>query len=78
MPTEIRPDVPLGMFGAHVAPCDDFENDGFSDLLVNSPNPFPLIFTDTAATPAGVVHVVDGGDGLSAVVLSPSSFSKRT
>ena len=66
--------LPLGMFGAHIAPSSDFDGDSVPDLLVSSPNPFPLIFTDTAATPAGVVYVLLGGDGLGALTLG-SSFT---
>lgn len=66
--------LPLGMFGAHIAPSSDFDGDTVPDLLVSSPNPFPLIFTDTAATPAGVVYVLLGGDGLGALTLG-SSFT---
>jgi hypothetical protein len=63
LPVRFEPDVALGMFGAHLGSADDFDGDGYSDLLVNSPFPFPIEGTDTSGTPAGVVHVLLGGDG---------------
>lgn len=71
-PKRILGGLPLGMFGRHIAASEDVGGDQFPDLLVSSPNPFPVVFTDTAATPAGVLHVVQGGDGLAAVAVGPS------